>query len=28
LVDASLRSAESGAWVEVPEVAGKTTYQA
>lgn len=28
LVDASLRSADSGAWVEIPEVTGQTTYQA
>jgi predicted dehydrogenase len=28
VVDASLRSADSGAWVEVPEVTGETTYQA
>lgn len=28
LVDASLRSAESGAWVEVPEISGQTTYNA
>lgn len=28
LVDASLRSAESGAWVDVPEVTGETTYGA
>lgn len=26
LVDASLRSAESGAWVDIPEVSGETTY--
>ncbi|WP_284990250.1 Gfo/Idh/MocA family oxidoreductase [Arthrobacter sp. efr-133-TYG-120] len=26
LVDASLRSAESGAWVEIPRVTGETTY--
>lgn len=28
LVDASLRSAESGSWIEVPQVAGATTYDA
>ncbi|HKU30264.1 MAG TPA: gfo/Idh/MocA family oxidoreductase, partial [Arthrobacter sp.] len=28
LVDASLRSAASGAWIDVPEVSGNTTYQA
>lgn len=28
LVDASLRSAESGAWVELPEISGETTYEA
>ncbi|UQN16057.1 Gfo/Idh/MocA family oxidoreductase [Gulosibacter sp. ACHW.36C] len=28
LVDASLRSADSGTWVDVPEVSGKTTFNA
>lgn len=28
VVDAALRSAESGSWAEVPEVTGETTYQA
>jgi predicted dehydrogenase len=28
LVDASLRSADSGNWVEIPEVSGNTTYGA
>jgi predicted dehydrogenase len=26
MVDASLRSAETGAWVDIPEVTGQTTY--
>ncbi|BCW52365.1 hypothetical protein StoSoilB13_47070 (plasmid) [Arthrobacter sp. StoSoilB13] len=28
LVDASLKSAGSGDWVEIPEVSGNTTYGA